>query len=129
MLKLFAMENSSLRRRVLMEIENLIARSCPKQKVPLKFENLHVAIIKNHYNAADVVFDYHRRRVALDIVIDDTAYDPKKINLSVPTLHANLWFRNLCDFLKTCIDKDSKSVAFYAGLLQSYQSNELSLVA
>lgn len=123
------MENSSLARRVLMEIENLVTGSCPKQKVPQKFENLHVAILKNHYNAADVVIDYHRRRVALDIVIDDRDYDPKKVNLFVPTLHANLWFRNLCDFLKTCIDHDPKSVAFYARLLQSYQSNEMSLVA
>ncbi len=123
------MENSSLRRRVLMEIENLIARSCPKQKVPQKFENLHVAILKNHYNAADVVIDYHRRRVELDIVMDDRDYDPKKVNLCIPTLHANLWFRNLYDFLKSCIDHDSKSVAFYAGLLQSYQSNDMALVA
>jgi hypothetical protein len=122
------MENSSLRRRILMEIENLIARSCPKQKVPQKFENLHVAILKNHYNAVDVVFDYHRQRVELDIVMDDTDYDPKKVNLCLPTLHANLWFRNLCDFLKTCIDNDSRSVAFYARLLKSYKSNEMTLV-
>ncbi len=119
------MENSSLRTRVLMEIENLIALSCPKQKVPQKFKNLHVAILKNHYNAADVIFDYHRGRVELDIVMDDTDYDPKTVNLSVRTLHANLWFRNLFDFLKTCIDNDAKSIAFYAGLLQSYQSNEI----
>ena len=123
------MENLFLRSRVLMEIENLIGRSCPKQKVPLKFENLHVAIIKNHYNAAEVVIDYQRRRVELDIVVDDTAYDPKKVNLSLPILHANLWFRNLYDFLKTCIDKDAKSVAFYAGLLQSYQSNDIGIIA
>ncbi|MGB7393996.1 MAG: hypothetical protein WA913_06355 [Pricia sp.] len=123
------MENSSLSGRVLMEIENLIALSCPKQKVPLQFEKLHVAIIKNHYNAADVVFDYHRRRVEMDIVMDDTAYDPKTVNFCIPTLHANLWFRNLCDFLKSCIDRDSKSVAFYAGLIQSYHRNEMTLVA
>lgn len=122
------MENSRLRRRVLVEIENLIARSCPKQKVPQKFKNLHVAILKNHYNAADVVFDYHRGRVELDIVMDDRDYDPKKVNLCIPTLHANLWFRNLYDFLKSCIDNDSKSVAFYARLLQSYQNNEMNFV-
>lgn len=118
------MENSNLRRRVLMEIENLVVCSCPKQKVPQKFKNLHVAIVKNHYNATDVLFDYHRKRVELDIVMDDRDYNPERINLSVPTLHANLWFRNLCEFLKTCIDNDSKSVAFYAGLLRSYQKNE-----
>ena len=123
------MENSVLRGRVLTEIENLIARSCPKQKVPPKFEKLHVAIIKNHYNAADVVFDYHRRRVEMEVIVDDTDYDPKTINLFLPTLHVNLWFRNLVDFLKGCIDKDSKSVAFYARLLQSFQTSETALVA
>jgi hypothetical protein len=123
------MENSNLRGRVLMEIENLVNRSCPKQKVSQQFENLHVAILKNHYNAVDVVFDYHRRRVEMAIVMDDTAYDPKKVNLCIPTLHTNLWFRNLCDFLKTCIDSDSKSVAFYAILLRSYRNNDMTLVA
>ena len=123
------MESSNLRRRVLMEIEQLIARSCPKQKVPQHFINLHVALVENHYNAADVVFDYHRRRVKMEIVMDDSAYDPNKANLSLPTFHANLWFRNLCDFLNTCIDKDSRSVAFYVGLLKSYQSNGMTSVA
>ena len=123
------MENSVLRGRVLTEIENLITRSCPKQKVPQKFNKLHVAILKNHYNAADVVFDYHRRRVEMEVIVDDTDYNPKTVNLFLPTLHVNLWFRNLVDFLKECIDKDSKSVAYYARLLQSFQTNETALVA
>ena len=123
------MENSVLRGRVLTEIENLITRSCPKQKVPQKFNKLHVAIIKNHYNAADVVFDYHRRRVEMEVIVDDTDYNPKTVNLFLPTLHVNLWFRNLVDFLKECIDKDSKSVAYYARLLQSFHTSETALVA
>ncbi|WP_209402664.1 hypothetical protein [Pseudozobellia sp. WGM2] len=122
------MENSTLRGRILMEIENLIAREVPKQKVPQNLENLHVALLKKHYNAADVSIDYHRRRVELAIVMDDSDYDPKKVNLCVPTLHTNLWFRNLCDFLKSCIDHDPKSIAFYATLLRSYQGSERSLV-
>ena len=123
------MENSGLRRRILMEIENLIALYAPKQKVPLKLERLHVAILKNHYNAADVSIDYHRRRVEMDIIMDDNDYDPKKVNLCVPTLHANLWFRNLRDFMKSCIDYDSKSIAFYAALLKSYQNSDMTVVA
>ncbi|HET8735016.1 MAG TPA: hypothetical protein VFM69_00320 [Pricia sp.] len=123
------MEKSKLRGKVLIEIENLVVQSCPEQKVSQKFENLHVAILKNHYNAAEVVFDYHRRRVEMAIVMDDSSYDPKKANIGLPTLHANLWFRNLCDFLKSCIDSDSKSVAFYAGLLKSYRNNDIRLVA
>lgn len=117
------MENSNLKRRILSEIESLIAVSNPKQKVPQKYKSLHVAILKNHYNAADVVIDYHRGRVAMDIILDDKDYDPKNVNIGVPTLHVNLLFKNLIDFLKTCIDKDSKSLVFYAGLLHSY-SNE-----
>lgn len=123
------MENSILRRRILMQIENLIARSYPKQKVPQNIENLHVAILKKHYNAADVSIDYHRRRVEMEIIMDDSAYDPKKVNLCIPTLHANLWFRNLYDFMKSCIDHDSRSIAFYASLLKSYQSSAQQLIA
>lgn len=114
------MEDSNLQRRILSEMERLLARSCPKQKVPQKYKNLHVAILKNHYNAADVSIDYHRRRVEMSIVLDNSVYDPKTINLVVPTLHANLLFKNLFDFLKTCIDKDSRSLAFYANILRYY---------
>ncbi|MDB2606158.1 hypothetical protein N9Y48_00100 [Zobellia sp.] len=123
------MENSNLRSRILIEIENLIASSCTKQKVSPEVKVLHMAILKNHYNAANVSIDYHRRRVEMDIIMDDKDYDPKKINLSMPTLHTNLWYRNLYDFLASCIDRDPKSVAFYSKLLNSYRSKEIMLVA
>lgn len=121
------MENSNLKGRILMEIESLISRSCPKRKIPKRFENLHVAILKKHYNATDVSIDYHRKRVEMDIVMDDKDYDPKKVNLHIPTLHANLLFKNLKDFLKSCIDKDNRSLAFYAGLLRSYEDKDVKL--
>lgn len=114
------MEKSSLRAKILKEIENLVTGST-KQRVARKYENLHVAILKNHYNAAEVSIDYHRKRVKMDIVVDDKAYDPKKVNTNVPTLYANLLFLNLTEFLKSCIDRDSKSVAIYANLLKSFQ--------
>jgi len=122
------MENSNLKGRILMEMEDLIAQSCPAQKVTIDYETLHVAILKKHYNAADVSIDYHRRRVAMDIVLDDKDYDPKKVNLYMPTLHVNLWFKNLRDFLKSCIDYDNKSLAFYASLLSSYTNKNLPLM-
>ncbi|NHF60494.1 hypothetical protein FK220_014155 [Flavobacteriaceae bacterium TP-CH-4] len=123
------MENLSLRGRILSEIESLVAQSFPKQKVPQNVEKLHVALVKKHYNAADVSIDYHRRRVEMDIVMDDRAYDPTKVNTDLPTLHANLWFRNLSDFLKSCLDKDNRSLAFYASLLKSYRNNDMIVVA
>ncbi|QLG44911.1 hypothetical protein [Costertonia aggregata] len=119
------MKNSNLKQRILVEIESLIARSCPNQKISKKFENLHVAILKKYYNATDVSIDYHRKRVEMDIVLDDTSYDPKKVNVSIPTLHVNLLFQNLKEFLKNCIDSDNKSLAFYASLLKSFEKKEV----
>ncbi len=122
------MENSNLKGRILMEMEDLIAQSCPKQKVSPNYETLHVAILKKHYNAAAVSIDYHRRRVEMDVVMDDKDYDPKTVNLFMPTLHVNLLFRNLRDFLKSCIDYDNKSLAFYASLLRSYTNKSSPLM-
>lgn len=121
------MENSSLRGRILMELENLITRSCANQKVTDKFEKLHIALLKKYYNAADVSIDYHRKRIKLDIVMDDSCYDPKKVNLYLPMLHANLLFKNLKEFLASCIERDSKSMGFYAGLLRSFTNKEVTL--
>ena len=123
------MENFNLKRRIFHEIEGLISESCPETKVPLKFENLHVALLKKHYNAANVSIDYHRRRVQMDIVMDDRQYDPKAVNTDLSTLRANLWFRNLSDFLTSCLDRDTRSLAFYASLLKSYRNSDSVLVA
>lgn len=123
------MEKSSLRGRILMEIESLISRSCAKGKMTKKFQTLHEVIVKKHYNAADVTIDYHRKRIAMDIVMDDRCYDPKEVNLNVPTLHANLIFKNLKEFLKSCLETDNKSLAFYAGLLRSYTQKDVTLTA
>jgi hypothetical protein len=122
------MEYSNLKGRILLEMENLITQSCPKQKVTIDYESLHIAILQNHYNATDVSIDYHRRRVEMDILMDDQNYDPKTVNLYMPTIHANFWFRNLRDFLKSCIDYDSRSLAFYASLLRSYSNKDMPIM-
>jgi len=121
------MENSGLKRRVISEIKNLISKSCSKNKQSQKFQNLHVALLKKHYKATDVSIDYHRKRVMLDIVMDDNCYDPKKINDSIPVLRANLLFNNLKDFLYSSLDKDNISIAFYAKLLRSYKNRNTEL--
>jgi hypothetical protein len=121
------MENSTLPIRIRTEIENLISKSCANQQATDKFESLHVALLKKYYNAADVTIDYHRRRVEMDIVMDDTQYDPQKVNTYIPTLHANLLFKNLKDFLKSCIEMDAKSLGFYAGLLRTFTKKDVTL--
>ncbi|RAJ11598.1 hypothetical protein [Arenibacter echinorum] len=121
------MENSGLKTRVLTEIENLISISCSKSKMSQKFQNLHVAILKKYYNAADVSIDYHRKRVIMDIVMDDSSYDPKKVNSSLPILRANLLFKNLKEFLSSSLDKDNVSIAFYARLIRAYENRNVTL--
>lgn len=121
------MENSTLRMKITSEIESLISKSCASQKATDNFKTLHVALLKKYYNAADVSIDYHRKRVEMDIVMDDTQYDPHKVNTYIPTLHANLLFKNLKDFLKSCIEKDAKSLGFYASLLRTFTQKDVTL--
>jgi hypothetical protein len=123
------MENSNLKGRILMEMNELIAQSCPEQRKSLDFQKLHEAIVRNHYNAADLSIDYHRRRVEMEVVLDDQSYDPKTVNLTMPTLHVNLWYKNLRGFLKSCIDYDSKSLALYAKLLRSYTNKNMPMMS
>ena len=121
------MEKQSLKERILKDLEHLITRSCQKDIGSRNFRRLHRLLVKKHYNAAEVAIDYHRKRVAVDIVLDDRQYDPGKLNINLPTFRANLLFNNLREFLRSCIDSDSKSLAFYAWLLRTYDKKEVPL--
>lgn len=123
------MENSRLKTRILREVEKIICRSSAKGKMTKKIQNFHEAIIKKHYNASDVKIDYHRRRIKMNIVLDDQAYDPKTVNVNLKTLHMNLFFMNMCAFLKSCIEQDNKSLAFYAKLVQDFSTGTVPKLA
>ena len=110
-----------------MELENLVSRSCNKGEVTEQSQQLHEMLLKKHYNAVGVQIDYHRRRVEMDIVMDDTAYDPKKVNTDMPTIHANFFFKNLKDFLLSGVNSDSKSLAFYCRLLRKMNKKDTPL--
>jgi len=116
------MENSSLKTRILTEVEKIIARSSAKGKMTKKIQDFHEAIIKKYYNASDAQIDYHRHRVKMNIVINDEVYDPKTVNINLKTLPMNLFFKNLSDFLKSCIEKDPKSLAFYSKLVCDFSN-------
>ncbi|MGB5172823.1 hypothetical protein [Eudoraea sp.] len=122
------MEKAKLKGRILNDLENLISRTCAKGKMTKRVQHIHSSIIKNHYNATDVCIDYHRKRVVMEILIDDSNYDPKTINVSMPTFNANFIFNSLCEFLKNCLDQDHKSLAYYAGLLSYYKNEQERMV-
>lgn len=120
------MEKSRLKARILSELNKLISLSCKSTNSLKKYEELHVALLKKYYNAAAVNIDYHRHRVKMDIVTDDSLYDPKKANTYLPILYTNLLFDNLKSFLSSCIDMDEKSIGFYSQLLSNYTGKKLS---
>lgn len=106
------------------EMERLIARSTAKGKMTKKIEFFHESIIKMHYNASDISIDYHRHRIKMNLVMDDTSYDPKTVNTNMVVLPMNLFFKNLKDFLKSCLGRDAKSIAFYAKLIKDVTNKE-----
>ncbi|MEX0313612.1 MULTISPECIES: hypothetical protein [Flagellimonas] len=123
------MGNSRLTTRILMEMENLITKSSTRENITSRFQELHQSILRKHYNAADVEIDYHNHRIKMDVVLDDGEYDPKTINMVVSTMPVNLFYKNLCDFLKSCLSKDVKSLAFYASLLKQYTDKDIAMMA
>jgi len=118
------MKETWLRAKIISEFKNLITLSCSSQKMIRKFEDLHITILKKHYNAVDVFIDHHRNRVYMDIILDDTHYSSKKIIQNMPLVKTNIWYGNLFSFLKTCVEKDDRSIAFYASLLRIYKTEK-----
>lgn len=123
------MKNSNLKLKIAMEIDKLISASCNQRKLSQKFKRLHVLLIMKYYNATDVTIDYHRKRVVMNIVTDNSVYNPKTINQQLPLLRTNLFYPNLKDFLKSCVEKDGESIAFYAKIIQSLKKRDTVLTA
>lgn len=121
------MEKSNLRGRILKELHGLISQSCSNEAASGTFRKLHELIVKKYYNATDVVIDYHRKRVQIDVVLDEAAYDPTKVNTHIPTFRANLLFKNIGEFLSSCIETDRNSLAFYAWLLRTFSKKDIEL--
>ncbi len=121
------MEKSKVRERVLVELEKLISQSCKNPTGSKKYQQLHIALLKKSYNATNVSIDYHRHRIKLEVIQDESVFDPKKVNTYLPTIYTNLLFKNLCDFLSSCLEKDNKSVGFYAHLLSAFGKTKANL--
>lgn len=119
------MEKSRLKGKIVVELDKLISLSCKSPSSLKQYEQLHVALLKKYYNAVDVHIDYHRHRVQMDIVTDDSFYKPNKVNTHLPILYTNLLFDNLRSFLTSCIDRDEKSIGFYSQLLTRFTDKKI----
>lgn len=118
------MKNSKIGSSVYHELENAISQSCKSSRTTKQHEELHKALLKKYYNATDVAIDYHRQRIKMNIVMDESRYSPGKVNTNLPLLPTNLIYDNLRTFLKSCIDTDKRSLGFYAQLLRAFTTKE-----
>ncbi|WP_188669509.1 hypothetical protein [Croceivirga lutea] len=124
------MENSRLGTRILMEMEKLIDDSMDQNGFPLEnYQEFHKQLLKNHYRAACITIDYNRHRIKMDVIINEEDYNPSKLNMVLSTVPVNIFFENLRVFLKSTMETDVKSLAFYARLLQTYTQNNVALLA
>lgn len=121
------MKKAKLRERVLIELEKLISLSCRNPIDSKKYQQLHIALLKKHYNAMNVNIDYHRHRIKMEVIQDDSVYDPKIVNMYLPTIYTNLLFKSLHKFLTSCIEKDNKSIGFYTQLLKAFKKKNTTL--
>lgn len=113
----------------MMETEKLITQSCNENQLDKKAVDLHKLLLKKYYNAAEVKIDYERHRINMDIIISEEDYDPKTVNLALATVPVNLFFKNICDFLKSRLEKDVKSLAFYSRILLQYTNKNMAMMA
>lgn len=123
------MEKVYHRGNILTELEQLISKSCTEGQDSPRFRDLHQLLVKKHYNATEVAIDYHRKRIAMEVVLDDSKYHPGRINLCLPTFRVNLLYKDLKEFLYSCVATDNKSLAFNAWLLKSFTKREMSLTS
>ena len=123
------METSRLTTRILTETEKLISQSCEKNPMDKKSTDLHKLLLKKYYNAAEVNIDYERHRIKMDVIISEEDYDPSTVNLALATIPVNLFFKNLGDLLRSCLERDVKSLAFYARIVLQYTNKNMAIHA
>ena len=113
-----------------MEIEKIIDTSIsPYGDAHDDYKEFHAALLKKYYNAAHVAIDYNRHRIKMDVIVNDEEFEAEKVNTVLSTMPMNLFYENLKTFLKSCLDIDIKSLAFYSRLIRFYSDKDVALLA
>lgn len=95
---------------ILNEMHNLIAYSCQSNQVSMaNFDTFHTALIKKHFEAIEVDIQRDIKNISLKVMVKNNQY-----------VHVNLSYNTLEDFLKSCLEDDLGSLAFYQNMLTFY---------
>ena len=65
----------------------------------------------------------------MDIVINNQEYNPSKVNTVIATVPMNLSFKSICNLLRSCLESDVKSLAFYARILKDFANKDVTFMA
>ncbi len=105
---------------VLWNLDNLISTSCKSKEAYLEFSEFHIALIKMGFCACDIVLDYERNRIQMNLTLDQSDEITKgKIESLMPM---NMGFKNLATFLRSCIIDDETKMLYYATLIVKYSN-------
>lgn len=118
------MEKSELRDTIMLELKKRITESCVPEYMNKVYREFHQLLIRNYYKAVDAKIDYHRKRVHMNLLLDDKDYKPGKANTYLPLMPSNFYYKDLKEFLLSCLSDDHRSLAFYRGLLKPFCKNK-----
>lgn len=105
---------------VVQNIKQLIDISCNANKSDSWFRLFHLRIIKMAYNATEVSIDYDRKRMYMNVMVNEDYYNIYSTKTSLPTIAVNLIYTDLKDFLNTCILEDDNSLAIYPSIMANF---------
>jgi len=95
---------------ILNEMENLIAYSCQSSDISTeKFDTFHSALIKKHFGALEANINRETKTLELKVAVRENNY-----------AHINITYKSLENFLKSCLEDDLGSLAFYQNMLTFY---------
>lgn len=60
----------------------------------------------------DVVIDYNRKMVIMDVVLDNSSYNSKGVNIALPTMRTNLLIYQFKIFFKILFGKRPQRPCF-----------------
>ena len=97
------------------ELQNIIDQQKKKKTISMFDRRLHARLISTFYSGVDVLFDYDRKRIYMNLDLGDE----KSRNENL--MPVNLKYENLYSFLKSCILEDESSIKVYRSIINQYQ--------
>ena len=83
----------------LWELDNILRESCERSPQNTRDKMLHMQIVKWHYKGSDIIIDYNRQRVMMNVVAE-RRFTEKYKSFQEKIIPLNLGYNNLYDFFK-----------------------------